>query len=149
MINPNDSIAARLDAARAAKKALDDKAEEVAALRELALLEAEIKYSGELGKKGEAWDLVDGGAEGPIVVKKGEAVLYKAWRSEIDKNKAKTGGDGITLEACHRFAAPQVVFPDSKAFAALVENRQGLLYSCANALEMLHSSNEALTRGKS
>lgn len=140
---------ALLAEARARKAGRAAEADKIREARELAILLLEEQLEPVHGKLGEGFAIVDGGAEGPIAVKLGEAVLYKAFHASIDKAKAKGQGDGITPEVCHVFVAPCVVHPTREEFNAIVLRRQGLVFACANALEGLYGKNEAAILEKS
>lgn len=141
------SVEARLAAARLRAEAKAQAREEEAKLRELALLELTEKLEEEHGGAGEVV-VIDGGEAGPIGMKLGAAVLYKQWRSSIDKNQKKLGTDGITLEACQIFVTPCVLHPTKELFGQVVEKFPGLLYVCANALEALYTARNVNDRSK-
>jgi len=136
-----DAIKAELAAEEAAAAERASEHELIVAQRRAAILRAEREWAAKLGGPvGEAFAVVDGGAEGPIVLRLGEFVLYKRFQAAIDPK--------ITLEACDFFVRPCVVYPDAAKFGEIVERRAGLLFSCATELGNLFGKNEAATRGK-
>jgi hypothetical protein len=109
--------------------------------RRAAVLEARAKYTEELGAEGEAFAVIDAGAEGPIVVKPGLMVLYKAYRARVMK-------DDMTLEAAQHYILPCTVFPERDVLLEVLNRRPALHDDLVVALHKLHGANEALDRGK-
>lgn len=141
-------IDTRLASLRARKAELDAAREQAAKVREARMLEVEIEFTEKLGELHEAFEIVDAGAEGPIVLKLGDGVLHKAFNAAIDKNKAKRGGDGITEEACSQFVMPCIAYPEKQTALDIFGRRPGLIFACAGKLSALFSTNEAGERGK-
>lgn len=129
---------------QAAHDRLDKKREERARelqRREVVLLETRAKYEDELGPEGEAFALIDAGAEGPIVVKPGLMVVYKEYRAKALK-------DEVTLEAAQKFILPCLVEPAKDKLLDILQRRAALHDDIVLALLNLHGRNEAIDRGK-
>ena len=139
-----EDLKARLAAAKAVIAAHEEKREGELELRQVVLAEVRARFITELGPEGEAFALLDAGAEGPIVLGLGATVLFKRFRSKVDDPKGK----GITLEACQEFVTPCVAYPDKPAFLAICDRRAGLIYDLANELHALYGRNEATERSK-
>lgn len=137
-----DDIKARLAAARAAKTSLDNVAKDEAERRELVLLELEIRLSGELGPRGDAFEIIDGGAEGPIAVKLGDLVVFKRFQASI------LGDKQLTPEIAFDYVAPCLAFPSKDVFAGIFMRRPGLATRCATALQHLFNGQENSERSK-
>lgn len=142
MVDEQQDLDARLKAAEERKALREAKAEKEDKARRLATLELEEQLEEKFaGRAGEAFTILDAGPEGLVAFRVGEAVLYKQFNAEIDKNKEKRGGDGITPEACQRFVTPLLVHPEDKAeFLGICERRQGLLFRAAGAVATLYSA---------
>lgn len=136
-----DKLNADLETERQAQTARQDAHAFEVKKRQLAMLKVERELTeSQGGHVGEAFALVDGGAEGPIAFRLGEYVLYKRFMAAIDPK--------ITLEACDAFIRPCLIFPKPEVFAELVERRAALIFDCANALSKVYGRNEAIERGK-
>ena len=138
-------LEARLDAAEKRKAARRAAEELDAKAQRLALLELEEKLEEKLGgRAGEVFTVLDLGPDGPLAFRLGEAVLFKSFNAEIDKNKEKRGGDGITPEACQRFLTPLLVYPEDKlSFFAICERRHGVLLRAAGQVMSLYLGKKA------
>ena len=104
-----------------AKRELPDEveAEEIAALDEEAIAEAEDEY-GAVGKK----ILVVYSDLGCVILKRPNPALYKKFRDK---------GDGDTV-AFERLVRPSVVYPDAVALDLILDELAGVLDRCANAV---------------
>jgi len=140
----NEATKARLAAAREALAGIAEKREEDSAAHELEGLELEVRCERELGKRGDAYELVDCGAEGWIVVKRieGGAVLYKRFTG------AMAGGKDPTQEDLDLYVTPCIAIPEREAVRAIFERRPHLKLRCANALTTLFGAKEETTRSK-
>ncbi len=132
----------RLKAAEDRKATRQAKADQEEKRRRIAVLELEELLEEKLGgAAGEAFTIVEAWPEGLLAFRVGEAVLYKQFNAEIEKNKEKRGGDGITPEACQRFVAPLLVYPEDKGeFLGICERRHGVLFRAAGAVSTLYSA---------
>jgi hypothetical protein len=136
-----DALNAALASEQDAKAVRDEAHAFEVKKRAVAMLKVERELTeSQGGTVGEAFALVDGGAEGPIGIRLGENVLHKRFMAAIEKT--------ITPEACDQFVRPCVIYPDKATFAVLAEKRPGLLYDCANALMKIYGRNEASERSK-
>jgi hypothetical protein len=136
---------ARLAAAREALAGLAEKREEENAEHELAGAELEVKCEKEIGKRGDAYELVDcGPAEGWIVVRRveGAGVLYKRFSA------AMAGGKDPTQEDLDLYVAPCIAHPEKETVRGIFERRPHLKLRCANALTTLFGAKEDATRSK-
>lgn len=118
---------------RAAKRASEAEAREVQALT------LEEKYEQELGPLGVAFAIVRT-LQGPVVVKRGPAVLFKRLR---DAPKGAPSLDDIEA-----FVKANVVYPEPAAFNALVEAHAGILVACSDELIALYRAQTLDTQGK-
>lgn len=139
--SPPADLDARLAAANELLDADDEKRVAVQQLRELAIKELDVKLRAELGVRGEDFEIVDGGPEGPLAVKLGPTVLYKRWKDLVKREK-DTDADLFS------FVAPCVAFPDRETFAAIVGKRIHLLTKCGDALLRLYGGWEEKRQGK-
>ena len=128
----------RLEELRAAKAARDSQKKAEADARELACLELEEKFTKELGPRGTQFEIIDT-PEGPIVVRLGEAVLFKRMRDKPGEANS---------EDLQNFVSPCVVHPDKAAFSAMIEKRFGVLMRCSAALITLYSGAAAARAGE-
>lgn len=138
-----EDIKVRLTAARDAKAKRDADTEAEKERRELATLDLEEKWEKELGgKRGEAFEIVDGGTAGLIVlaVKQGGAVFHKQFMASAQKE--------ITLEACQRWTMACVVEPAPTELVASVGERVGIYTVCANKLVALYEGGRFREMGK-
>ncbi len=126
---------------REAKAAREDARAKEAEARELLSLQLEERYEAELGPRGSMFEIV-ATLEGPIVVRLGEAVLFKKFKA------AYAGDKEPTLEDQHSYVYPCVVYPDKAKFLEIIERRPALLGVCANAAATLHLAKEVDARGK-
>jgi hypothetical protein len=112
--------------------------------RQLAIDEARIKYEAELGPEGEAFALLDVGAEGFVVLKPIPTglVLFKEFRAKVQK-------DEMTLEAAQKYVLPSVVHPDRPGVLEILSRRPVLHDDLVVLLHGLYGRNEAADRGKS
>ena len=138
---PADDVKSRLAAARDRRAAREKLFDEALELRQLAILELEDKLSTDLGKRGEDFEIVDGGPDGPIAVRLGESVLYKKWRAKV-----KTDKD--TQEDFIAFVRPCVVYPSADKFDEIIGRRGLLLDKCAGVLAKLYGGWEDKSEGK-
>lgn len=130
---------ARLRDARAKREAQYDEEQEK---RQLAILELEDKLSTELGVRGEAFEIVDGGPDGPIALKLGEPVLYKKYRAKVRLDKD-------TQEDLIAFVRPCVCFPTIDLFDQITGRRPLLLDKLGGVLSKLFGGWEDQAQGKS
>lgn len=131
----------RLRTARAELQKLQQARDEANDLRELQECELILKYEKELGPRGREFELVST-QEGPIVIRRGEFVLYKAFQESM------VNRDQPSPEAVHSYVSPCVVFPSREAFNKIVDERPHYAVRCANALLLLHGAKEITDRGK-
>jgi hypothetical protein len=128
-------------------KKLSDKAkrdqarEQEVKARKLEALELEEKYEAELGPIKKCFDIVET-IEGPIVLRLGEAVLFKTFKSKFHGDKEPS------LEDMHAFVYPCVVHPSADKFLERAGRFPALLVACAGALTALFTGTELDTRGK-
>lgn len=137
------TIAQRLAAAKEKKAARVLETEKLSELQELKLLELENRLEDEgKGPKGTNFEIVDGGAEGPIAVRLGELVLYRRFTATMKGDKEPTHEDLFA------YVAPCVLFPDKEAFKGIAERKPVLVMRCANALTTLFGAKDEDARGK-
>lgn len=129
----NAETKTKLATAREAKEKREEARDDAAGARELEALELEERFEKELGPRGSMFEIVET-IDGPIVVKLGEAVLFK-------KFKASLGGDP-SLEEMHQFVWPCVVHPTVDKFNERTSLRPGLLVMCTDALVGLFAGKE-------
>lgn len=140
----NEEKTARLAAARATVAALAAAEQEAADDRELAILELEISLTAKHGPRGNQYEIVDGGHEGPVAVKLGDLVVYKRFQSAVTDEKGK----GLTPELAFEYVFPCLAFPDADSFKAIYQRRPGLVFRCATALSQLFAGKESSDREK-
>lgn len=109
--------------------------------RRLQALELEEKYEAELGARGKYFDIV-ATIEGPIVVKLGEAGLFKTWQTKVATKAAPS------LEDCHAFVIHNVLHPSKEQFNKITSDFPAVIVTCANALTALYQGNELTAQGK-
>lgn len=135
-------VSERLIEARKAKEeraATRAKADE---LLELHVLELEERFERELnGVRGKAFYILVT-TEGPIVVKRGESVIYKRFE-QSQKGDAQT-----TEKQLLDLVTPCVVFPDKDRFIEIVTHLKGLPLRLANPLLDLYRGKEVDEAGK-
>jgi hypothetical protein len=136
-----EELQARITAAAKAKADLEAGYDVEDLERKVVLDELEVKLAKEIGRRGEAFELVDGGPEGPIALKLGEAVLYKKYKAAVAREKD-------TDEDLMAFVAPCVVVPEAARFHEIVFARKHLLTKCGDALLKLYGAWEDKSRGK-
>jgi hypothetical protein len=126
-----------------ANRELDEQADRER--KELAFLELEERFAGELGGKlGEAFEIVDCGTAGLVVlaVRPGQGVVHKAFTMALEKDKV------LTPENCQRFTMSCVVHPKPEELAALVGERIGVYTVCAGKLHALFEGGRNREQGK-
>jgi hypothetical protein len=104
------------------------------------VLELEDKFCTELGKRGEAWELVNEdntNGEGPICVKLGDPTAHKLWQS-----KPSTPEDQFT------YVSPSVIYPDRARFNEIAVRRPQLLSRCTAAMTRLFGFSDEVLKGK-
>lgn len=137
--------AKKLAAARAAKATREIEEQADRDRKELAFLSLEEKFTSELGGKlGEAFEIVDCGTAGLVVlaVKPGQGVIHKAFTMALEKDKV------LTPENCQRFVMSCVVSPTPEALAAAVGDRIGIYTVCAGKLHALFEGGRNREQGK-
>jgi len=123
--------------ARAAERAAKREAE--AQAREVQALTLEERFEKELGPMGVAFAIVRT-LQGPVVVKRGPAVLFKRLR-DVPKGMP-------SLDDIEAFVKPNVVFPEAAVFNALIEDHAGILVACSDELVSLYRAQALDTQGK-
>lgn len=126
----------RLAAAREAKEKKDAARAEAAAARELEALDLESKLEGELGPRGEHFEIVET-VEGPIAVKLGEGILHTRFQASK-----------VTDTDIHDYVFPCVVHPSKEKYLEIVGRRPGIALRCANALATLYGAKAQAEAGK-
>jgi len=123
----------------AARKAREDRAKaeaDAAVARELEVLELEDKLVKELGPRGVEFEIVET-VEGPIAVKRGEAVLHQRFQtSKVDE------------AAIDEYVRPCVVSPAKEKYLEIVNRRPGIAVRCASALASLYGVKSERDTGK-
>lgn len=142
--DPLEDLAERRAAAQAKVDEHAKKRELEIERRKVVLLETQAKYEAELGPRGEAFEILDAGAEGLIVLKPlpSGLVLFKEFRAKVQK-------DELTLEAAQKYVLPSVVEPDRSHVLDILNRRPMLHDELVLLLHKLYGANEALERGKS
>jgi hypothetical protein len=137
-----DDMKARREAAEAeiAKLEADAAAEREA--RAVALLEARVKYSKELGREGVDFKVIDAGGEGMIVLKLAPMVVYQNFHSALQES------DKVSLSIQERFILPCVAFPEKREILEILNRRPVLYRDLCDALLVLHGANEGEKKGK-
>lgn len=115
----------RLALAREEKAKREAERVALADARELEILELEAKLEGELGPRGEAFEIVET-VEGPIAIKLGEAVLYQRFQASK-----------FTEADTNDFVFSCVVHPSQAKYQEIVGKRPGIAGRCALALGSL------------
>lgn len=137
-----EELQARITAAATARSKIDAADELVDLERQAVLAELEVKLTATLGRRGEAFEIVDGGPEGPIAMKLGESVLYKTYRTKVR-------ADSLTEDDVLAFVTPSVIVPEQAAqFHEIVGRRRHLLAKCQAAMLVLYGGWEDKSRGK-
>jgi hypothetical protein len=113
------TVQERLDAAIAVRNERKQKEDEENKLRRAVILELEAQLSAQLGRRGEDFQIVDGGPFGPIGVKPPSAIAYKQYRAKLMKDK-ETQEDLIAL------VNPCVIHPETKKFGEIVAAKPAL-----------------------
>lgn len=134
----DDETRAKLLAARAERAAAAERAK---LAHDDLCLSLDDRYSSELGKRGEAWEMANeenSCGEGPIVVKLGDPVAYKMWSAK----------PGAAPEDMFAFVRPMVVYPEGAVFASLAVRRPELLGRALIACLQLFGQNKAVFLGK-
>lgn len=135
---PTDDHEARLLAARKAKE--DREAARARKAEEEELLEADLeeRFERELnGERGRAFFIL-ATTEGPVVVKRGESVIYKRFEAAKDPNE----------KALLDLVTPCVVYPDKERFTEILGILKGLPLRLANPLLDLYRGKEVDEAGK-
>jgi len=101
----------------------------------------EERYEAELGARGQDFEIVETIA-GPIVIRRGESVLFKKFMA------AYNGGKDPSIEDLHAYVTPCVEHPEREEFLKIVAKHPGIYRACANALADLHVGKERDTKGK-
>jgi hypothetical protein len=136
---PPVDLAQRLAEKLADKAKRDQGRIQEANARELEALELEERFEQELGPIHKAFDIVRT-IEGPIVLKLGEAVLFKTFKSKFKPEPS--------LEDMHQFVHPCVAHPAKDKFLDWTGRYAALLVTCANTLTTLYQGGEIDTQGK-
>lgn len=131
----------RLLAARKRKSERDTKEDDENKARSLAILELEEELAAKFGRRGEDFEIIDGGPDGPLAVKLGEGAGYKRYRAKIMASKE-------TQEDLIAFVNPCVVFPEAKKFSEIVGRRSALYDKLGAALLRLFGLWEGREEGK-
>lgn len=105
-------------------------------------LELEDKYEDELGPRGQEFEIVNLAGHGPIVIRRGEMVLYKRFQA------AMSNGKDPSPEDVYGFVWPCIAYPEKSAFDAIVDKRPHIAMRLANALLTLMGAKEVSDRGK-
>lgn len=120
-----------------------DKArDQQAAAFKLKELELEDQYEGELGPRGEAFEIINLAHDGPVVVRRGEAVLFKRFQASMPGDKDPTP------EAIYAFVKPCLVYPEVSVFNEIISKRPQYATRVCNALCVLMGAKEGADRGK-
>lgn len=127
------TFAERLANAREKLTQIRKKEEEVDLERQVAIVEAEVKYTLELGTRGEDWEMVDAGPEGLVIVKLGEPVVMKVYRTKLRAPGYKPNDDDEI-----QFVQPNVVFPSQQRLHEILSRRRGLLPKIVDACATLY-----------
>lgn len=138
---PADAIDDRLRAAREAKEAREKTREKAAEALELQLLELEAKYEPELGPMGKAFFILTT-TMGPVVIKRGDSVVYKRFEALQKADKATTEKSLLDL------IVPCLVYPDKDTFIGMVDELKGLPVRLATRLVDLYQGKEVEDAGK-
>jgi|HubBroStandDraft_6_1064221.scaffolds.fasta_scaffold10345_6 hypothetical protein len=104
-------------------------------------LELVDKYSGDLGVRGESWDLVNElnvGGVGPIIIKEGDPTKYKKWSSS----------PGLAPEDVAAYVLDSVVYPERREAADIIHRKPILGLEVVTALNGLFGAKEGKLRGK-
>lgn len=109
--------------------------------RELQELELVVRFEQEIGARGREFELVST-PDGPIVVKRGEFVLYKKFQASMK------GSSEPTPEAVFAYVSPSIVYPDKETFNRLVDAKPYYAVRCASAQASLHGAKSEADRGK-
>jgi hypothetical protein len=137
------TTAERLKAAKDKQRVRAVEREAVNEAQELAMIELENRLEDEgKGPRGIHFELVDGGADGPIAVRLGEMILYKRFTATMKGDKEPSHEDLVA------YVTPCVLHPDRQAFLALVDKKPVLAMRCANALTTLFGAKDEDARGK-
>lgn len=113
--------------------------------RQRLIMELELRFEDELGGGlGVAFAMVQT-PESPIVVKLGQAILFKRF---VSSKKDKQTGD-LPMETIEQFVQPCIVFPDLPTYEAIVDKHKGVPYLLANKLAALYQGDEEGAGGKS
>ncbi len=133
----------RLKAAREAKQRDEDDAKEVA------LLELEEKFSGELGRKGVDFDIIDT-VEGPIVIKRVPMLVLKQW----DDAMSALGKKNPDVHLLYKFTSAGIAHPTKEEYKTMLlgdGSRAGapdIATNVALALRRIHGSKLLEDMGK-
>lgn len=121
----HEDVKAKLAAARKAREDREKAEAEKAEARELEVLELEERLEKELGPRGVDFEIVET-IEGPIAVKRGEAILHQRFQS--------SKVDEASIDA---YVRPCVVHPAKEKYLEIVGRRPGVAVRCASALATL------------
>lgn len=130
---------AQLEEAKAKREAAHETARLEHRVKEL---ELEDQFEKEIGKRGVEFEIVVSDADGPIVVRRVEEVLYKRFMKAVDSEK------GATNEDYYAYVAPGIAHPAKDAFDKIVAARPHVSQRCANAMLTLHGAKQVKDSGK-
>ncbi len=139
-----ESIEARLERLERERALRDEKQAAILRERRAEVLELESRLAAAHGVRGEDFDMVDGGKDGPIglALIDGVGVLYKSYRAKVRKDADKQ-------EDLIAFVRPCVVHPSKERFDEIVRQRGFILDRCGAVLLELCGGWEDRTKGKS
>jgi hypothetical protein len=138
---PPEEVEARLAELRKASDLREAAEIEQRKRRELAILELEDRLTRELGRRGEDFEIIDGGPVGPLAVRLGEGVTWKRYR-------AKVRADEDTQEDMIAFVSACMAYPDAATFREACNSRPFLWDRCADQLIKLFGAWEGKKKGK-
>jgi hypothetical protein len=140
----NAALEERLERLRKERAIRDGQQEEIEKAREADVLELEGRLAEQYGVRGEEFDIVDGGKDGPIglALIEGIGVLYKGYRAKVRKDADKQ-------EDLVAFVRPCIVHPSKERFDEIVRKRGFILDRCGSTLLALCGGWEDRTKGKS
>lgn len=140
--SPEALVAKRLAEKLAAKEKREQKREQEVNLRKLETLELEERFESELGGPIKKYFDILETSEGPVVLKLGEAVLFKTFKGKLASKS------DASLEDMHAFVFPCVVHPSKDRFLEITGRFPGFLVLCMSALLALYQGGELSTQGK-
>lgn len=138
---PVDDAKALADLMERKEKRAREREKEAAAFARKEL-ELEDKFEEELGPRGQEFEIVNVVGYGPIVIRRGEMVLYKRFQATM------AGGKDPSPEDIHAFVWPCIAYPEKSDFNAIVDKRPHIGMRMANALLALMGAKESSDRGK-